>query len=150
MPYKQVKDILDHVRSVHHGLNEVCGQVCADEPDARLQLLLKYLGRHEENFNVALQRYEKDAGGKGVLETWLQFASDEIVDEAFKDVDLHPGMAAEEIVQRVLSLDTKLVELYRDLADSASTPRVQQLFADLVQMEEGQEHQYARLLHDWE
>ncbi|QDV20542.1 hypothetical protein Pan153_52170 [Gimesia panareensis] len=150
MPSKQVKDILEHIRSVHHQLNQVVCTLGAQEPDPRLQLLLRYLGRHEENFSKALKRYEKDAVGKGVLETWLQFSSDEIIDEAFQEVDLHMGMPPEEIIRNVLLLDTKLVKLYRDLAVSAPVPRVQELFVDLIQMEEGKEHQYARILQEWE
>ncbi|QDV20520.1 hypothetical protein Pan153_51950 [Gimesia panareensis] len=88
--------------------------------------------------------------GKGVLETWLQFSSDEIIDDAFQEVDLHLGMPPEEIIRNVLLLDTKLVKLYRDLANSAPVPRVQELFVDLIQMEEGKEHQYARILQEWE
>ncbi|PQO25651.1 hypothetical protein C5Y96_22790 [Blastopirellula marina] len=150
MPSKQVKDILDHIRSVHHQLNKVCRELSAGEPDARLQLLLEYIGRHEEVFNSAVRRYEKEANVKTAIETWLQFSADESINEAFHDLDLHPGMTAEEIVEQVLAFDAKLMTLYRDLADSTSSSQVRELFSDLVQMAEGKQHQYARILQEWE
>lgn len=150
MPSKQIKDILDHIRAVHHELNKVCHQLSAGEPDERLRLLLAYIGRHEESFNIAVRRYEKEASARTVLDTWLQFTADESISEAFRELDLHPGMTAEEIVEQVLSFDTKLVDLYRDLAESTSSSQVRDLFSDLLQMAEGKQHQYARILQEWE
>lgn len=150
MPSKQVKDILDHIRSVHHQLNKVCHQLSASEPDERLQLLLTYIGRHEEAFNRAIRQYEKEANVKMAVDTWLQFSADNTVDDAFRELDLHAGMTAEEIVEQVLSFDAKLMELYRDLADSTSSSQVRELFSNLVQMAEGKQHQYARILQEWE
>ncbi|WDI41735.1 hypothetical protein [Bremerella sp. P1] len=150
MPSKQVKDILDHVRSVHHQLNKVCHQLSTNEPDERLQLLLAYIGRHEEAFNSAVRRYEKESNVKTALDTWLQFTADETITEAFANLDLHAGMTAEEIVEQVLSFDAKLMDLYRDLAASTSSSQVRDLFSDLVQMAEGKQHQYARILQEWE
>ncbi|QDU75795.1 hypothetical protein Pan97_28370 [Bremerella volcania] len=150
MPSKQVKDILDHVRAVHHQLNKACKQLSASEPDTRLQLLLDYVGRHEEAFNIALRRYEKEANAKAAIDTWLQFSADETINEALREMDLHPGMTAEEIVEQVLSFDAKLMALYRDLAESTSSAQVRELFSDLIQMAEGKQHQYARILQDWQ
>ncbi|PQO43923.1 hypothetical protein [Blastopirellula marina] len=148
MPSKQVKDILDHVRAAHQQVKKVCDELRGHEPDARLQLLLEYIGRHEEAFNTALQLYEQDARGKGLLETWLQFSADEAIDEDFAALRLSEGMQADEIVQQVLDFDAKLVALYRDLATSTSSEHVQELFNDLAQLEEDKERQYARLLQD--
>lgn len=150
MPSKQVKDLLDHIRSVHHQLNKLCRELSACEPDSRLQLLLEYIGRHEEAFNSAVRRYEKEANVKSAMDTWLQFSVDESIDEAFHDLDLHAGMTAEEIVEQVLSFDAKLMTLYHDLADSTSSSQVRELFTDLLQMAEGKQHQYARILQEWE
>lgn len=148
MPSKQVKDILDHVRSAHHQLNQTCKRLGAEEADSRLQMLLEYLGRHEERFCLALKRYEENAGGKGVLETWLKFPSDEDIEDALKDLDLHAGMSAEEIIQQVLSFDARLIALYRNLENSVPSSQVRAFFADLAQLEEGHEHQYARILQE--
>ncbi|WP_144973436.1 hypothetical protein [Bremerella volcania] len=141
---------MDHVRAVHHQLNKACKQLSASEPDTRLQLLLDYVGRHEEAFNIALRRYEKEANAKAAIDTWLQFSADETINEALREMDLHPGMTAEEIVEQVLSFDAKLMALYRDLAESTSSAQVRELFSDLIQMAEGKQHQYARILQDWQ
>lgn len=148
MPWKQVKDILDHVRAAHQEVEKACDQLRGREPDDRLQLLLDYIGRHEAAFNSAVQRYEQDARGKGLLETWLQFSADEGIDEELQALNLHTGMTAEEIVQQVLDFDAQLVTRYRDLAASTSSEHLQELFKDLAQLEEDKERQYARLLQD--
>ncbi|MCC9608325.1 hypothetical protein LOC68_10850 [Blastopirellula sp. JC732] len=149
MPSKQVKEILDHVRSVHQKLKKVCHQLGSQETDPRMKLLFEYIERHEEAFNTSVRRFEKDAGGHGLLETWLQFTSDEFIDEDFKELELTSEMSAEEIVENVLAFDTKLVAIYRDLADSTSSSQLKELFNDLVQFEEDKERQYAKMMQDW-
>jgi len=149
MPSKQVKDILEHIRSFHHRLSELYEDLSEHGSDERLELLLKYLARHEENFNECLGRYEKDAA-KGVLETWLQFAADDTLDEALKHVGLHEDMDVEEVIRCAMSLDRKVVELYRDLADATAAPRVRELFENLIEMEESKDHQYARSILEFE
>jgi rubrerythrin len=147
MPSKQIRDILDYVRKFHcclHDFYEACGEETEDE---RVKALLDYMGRHEGNFNKALARYEETAA-QGVLDTWLQFAPDETLNQAFKKVELTPGMSPDEVIQVALDLDKTLLTLYEELAQSTSAPHVKELFMNLLQMEEGKDHQYARSLFD--
>jgi rubrerythrin len=149
MPSKRVKDILEHIRSFHHRIGDRYANLSEHESDERLVLLLKYLARHEENFNECLGRYEEDAA-KGILETWLQFAGDDTLDEALQRVDLTEDMDVDDIIRCAMSLDKKLVELYRGLADATAAPRVRELFENLIEMEESKDHQYARSIREFE
>ncbi len=147
MPSRQVKDILDHVRGYHHKLGRRFSELSARESDERLALLLKYLAGHEKKFEESLAAYEDDAA-KEVLNTWLKFVPDETIDGALKHFDLRDDMDADEIIAAVLAFDKSLIDLYRQLADKAPIARIQEVFMNLLQMEESKDRQYARSVLD--
>lgn len=149
MPSTQVKDILEHIRAFHHRIGEYYADLSQNKSNERVELLLKYLARHEENFNESLGKYEKDAA-QGVLETWLQFAADDTLDEALQPIDIPESMAADEIIRYAMTADKKMVELYRELAASTAAPRVRELFESLIVMEEGKDRQYAKSIQMFE
>ncbi|TWT34545.1 hypothetical protein [Blastopirellula retiformator] len=149
MSSKPVKEILDQIRSAHRQVMKSCRKLRTAEPDSRMQLLFEFIERHEEEFNIAVRHFEKDAGGNGQLETWLQFTSEEDINENLQQIELTADMSAEEIVGQVLAFADKLIATYRDLAATTSSPQLQELFQDLVQFEEDKQKQYAKMMQDW-
>ncbi len=144
MPSRQVRDVVDHVRSYHRNLAQQLDALGKLEKaaNARLELLLNYMARHENNIEKALAKYEVDAE-KNVLDTWLKFVPDESLDRALRHLDLHDGMDAEDVLGAVLSFDKSLIELYQELADETPLPEVHELFTDLLKMEDSKDRQYA-------
>ena len=147
MPAIQVRDILEGVRRIHHQLSERYEALSKIEPDERLDLLLEYMARHEENFNQCLARYEDEAAS-GILDTWLPFVPDEITSSALEQVEMHAGVSADELIGNALSVDKRLIALYEVLAGSTSVPHVQELFTNLVQLEEAKDRRYSSAICD--
>lgn len=142
MPPRQVKDIVDHIRSYHRALAKRLKESSQHEADPRLRLLLEYMSRHEQNFETALARVEQVAA-KGLLNTWLKFVPEETVETALQQLEIRDDMDADEILATVLSFDKKLTDLYRELADTAPTPTIQELFSSLLEMESSKDRQFA-------
>lgn len=149
MPSTQVKDILEHIRTFHHQVSEYYKELSSQEPDERVELLLQYLARHEENFNETLGKYEEEAA-QGVLDTWLQFAADDTIDAALQPIELDKNMDPDEIIRYAMILDRRLIQLYREIADSTGVSSVRDLFSNLILMEESKDRQYARSLSDFD
>jgi len=143
MPPRQVKDIVDHIRACHARMSKKYADFSNHESNERFALLLKYMARHEQNFEACLASYEHDAA-KGVLDTWIPFVPEETLDKALEQLELRDDMSPEEVISNALAFDRKLIDLYRQMADETSVPRIQELFTDLLQMEENKDHQYAR------
>jgi hypothetical protein len=144
MPSCQVRDVIDHVRSYHRHLAKQLESLGKLENAAhpRMQLLLNYMGRYEKHFEKALGKYEAGAE-KSVLDTWLKYVPDDSLDRALKHLDLHDGMDAGDILRVVLSFDKSLIELFQELAEETPLPDVNDLFTDLLRMEDSKDRQYA-------
>ncbi len=108
MPSKQIRDILEHVREFHRSLHDFYEECSEETEDERVKALLDYIGRHEGNFNEALARYEETAA-RGVLDTWLQFAPDETLNQALKKVEFTPGVSPDEVIQVALDPNSQMI-----------------------------------------
>lgn len=145
MPSRQVRDIVDHVRSYHRNLSQQLDFFDKQIDKAvapRLEMLINYMARHEQNFEKLLTKYESEASSR-VLNTWLKFVPDESVDRALMHLNLHTGMDADEILGVVLNFDKSLIALYRELADETPLTDVHELFTDLMKMEDSKDRQYS-------
>lgn len=142
MPSVQVRDILDSIRGFYGELSDrfrAEQQRLDGEP---LSYLLQYLSVHEQELEQSIAKFEDDADA-AVLDTWLQFGADDTLDEALKGLDLHPGMTSDDIVGEALKVDTRLIELYKELAGESSVGHVSELFEGLARMQEARERQLA-------
>lgn len=138
----QIKDILGHIRRYHHQLANQLGELKVHESDPRVRLLLEYMARHEINFEKTLNGYEKDAA-KSILATWIKYVPDDAVTEAANQLKLHDEMPADEILAAVIAFDRALTDMYRELADETSVPRVQDLFTKLIDLENRKDRKFS-------
>lgn len=144
MAAKQVRDVLRSIEKYHHALAGLYEKLGEREEDERLRWLLGYMARHEDHFQGALRRYEESAA-ESVLDTWVQFADGDVLDEALRESRIH-AMSADEVIEAALKFDAALLDMYQQIAIETSAPHVQELFRSLLQMEENKEHLYARNL----
>lgn len=138
----QIKDILEHIRRYHHQLANQLEELKAHESDQRIRLLLDYMARHEINFEKTLSGYEKDTA-KSILATWIKYVPDDAITEAANQLNLHGEMPADEILAAVMAFDRALTDMYRELADETSVPRVQELFTKLIDLENRKDRQFS-------
>lgn len=149
MAYDQVRDVLKSVRSFHKELAETCGSLGEQTDDERLQLLMDIVRQHEERFSTVLSHCEVDTA-EGVLNTWLQYAPTEEIQTALQSARLADVTSVAEIAEVVWEFEQALIALYRQLAESTSAPRVQELFGRLVEQEEQKTGQYAWSLEEFQ
>ncbi len=147
MPAKRIRDVLERAKQFHQKLRDHYHGIERLSQDERIRLLLDYMQRHERNIERALKGYTQEAA-EGVLDTWLPFVPDNVLDRVFRTIELRPEMTPAEIIGCALELDRALVELYEVCARESSATRVQELFDCLLEMERGKDYQYARSLFD--
>lgn len=143
MRYQTTKEILEHARAYHHRLSEYYLELQSDTEQERIRLLLNYLSRHERHMEQALAKYTEDASHK-ILNTWFSYAPDEHMLDACARLDLHPDMDVDDIVAAVVRYDNCLIEMFRDVEQTASIPEVREAFANLLLMEEQAKEQSVR------
>lgn len=142
MSYLQIRDILEHLKGYYRRLSNLYEEVSETTDDERIRLLLQYMGRHERNLSRAVARHER-AGAEGVLNTWVQYEFDKGIDEALQEAEMHPNPSVEEIIRFSRKIDQAFVDFYRQMAQYTDSPRIQELFESLLDLEQGKEEHYA-------
>ncbi len=142
MPSMQVKNILDNIRGYHRSLAKQLESLESHESDERIQLLLEYMARHEDNFEKTLAGYKLDTA-TGILNTWLKYVPDDAIADSLKHLKFRDEMSADEILRVVLTFDQALIDLYSELAGETAIPRVQELFGKVLALEDRKDRQFS-------
>lgn len=131
MSYKQVRDILDVLRSFHRQLRDALEQVRPTSRDRRTQFLLESIRHDEQAMNVAIAMYQRH-GGVNILQTWIQYIPDEETRRLLNTTHFTSDMSPEEMLSRKTRIDKSLADLYRQLAGQTSAARVAEFFDNLA------------------
>ena len=138
-----VRDIIDRIRALHNQLSwfyETLGDAVQKE---RVRMLLRYIGRHERNMELALAKYQQGAS-RAVLNTWFKNAPENPLRTCLSNVAIVADMETDEVIRIVLAMDRCLVDAFQRIADSAVSEDVKALFQDLITLEQEEEHKLMR------
>lgn len=141
--FEQTRDVLDHARSFHHQVAELYHALEDTAEQGRVKMLLDYLQRHEKHLEQSLADYEGEAS-KRILDTWFQYALEEDPADFLSEVEVKKNMSVEDVVRLALRLDDYLIDLYRHMVAHSDIPEVKEVFANLLELEQQDEHQIAR------
>ena len=147
MRFEQVRDILGHAREFHKRLDEFYQNIAQHESAARIKMLLEYLGRHEKFLEQGLANFEENASEQ-VLDTWFQNAQDKETLKLPKASNIKSHMSVEDVIHMGLELDDRLISLYKDAAENSEVPEVNEVFNNLLEMEQEEEHHLVRAALD--
>jgi hypothetical protein len=143
MRFEQVRDVLDHAREFHNRLSEFYQDLADHEEAARIKMLLEHIGTREKSLEQGLANFEESAS-KQVLDTWFQYAQDESTLKLPDAMEIKPHMSVEDVIRIGLELDDRLIKLYKDAAENADVPEVREVFNNLLEMEQQDEHRLVR------
>lgn len=141
----QVRDILDSIRTFYGCLSDRFKQAQQNVQGEQLPYLLEYIAIHEGQLGTGIEEFEENAED-GLLDTWLQFGSDETLKGILDQLELNSDMNEDEVLAAALKVDTQLISLYQELAGESSVPHVRELFEALAKMQEARERQLARAI----
>ena len=138
-----VRDILELAKNIHHRLSEYFQQLADTEERERIRMLLQYLQRHEvgmENYVNACENLVLEH----VLETWYPYVPETNIQNEIENAHISPTSSLSEIISAAIRLDNCLVNLYRRMADTATSEDVKHLFEELLSLEEKEEFRLVR------
>ena len=141
--YERTQDVLDHARAFHSKLSELYENLAEEAQQERVKMLLTYLSRHEEHMEESLAGYEEGAS-RSILDTWFKYIPGEAKLLQCEGITLEPDMSVDDIVAAALRMDNCLVDLYKEMAATAVSQEVKEVFANLLRMEEQQQHKLVR------
>lgn len=143
MAYQRTRDLLDQVRDFHRQLSRCYAERADIAKDERATMLLEYMSRHELHLEKCLAAYEARAADR-ILDTWFKFTPDVAKCKCFECVDLTPDMTINDIIQTAMWFDNCLIEFYNGMAERSVSQDVRELFNNLAQQEQEEEHSAVR------
>lgn len=143
MRFKTVKDVVEHARQLHKQIAGFYKQLSNRQHQERIKMLLDYLARHETNLEKMLASFEKDRSQK-IWDEWFQFTTDDTLPQTLKGAAVHADMDVDEIISLALQLDDYFINLYRDMAQNASSAAVKEIFENLLAFEQQEKNRTVR------
>jgi len=134
MPYERVGEVIDRVRRLHRQFQRRYAASSKWQQNEQLTHLLRRMARQEQAMAASLASFEAEVQTL-VKETWLQYVPLETVGRVLDDAELSQDADIETVVAHATALDAAITDAYRVLASSQVPPRVQEVFASLVEME---------------
>ncbi len=151
MSFKTVREVLQLSQDIHNNAAILYEQLREQTQHERIDMLLKFLSRHEEELVQTLAKVQKDVSER-ILDEWHQTELTSVAAVLDGCKQCHPDIELQELVSMALKVDDALISLYRHMASEASTDEARQLFNNLVVLEENEKMKTARAAlstNDW-
>ena len=130
MALKKVSELLDKASACHNQMVEVYEEIESLVEREDVKVLAKKLKRHQLFFSEQIDAYKKNGSDK-ILDAWLFYAPNDQRWNCFENLDLKPGMTAEEVMEIAVQLDDGVLALYSDIAKKAKPDDVKDVFLSL-------------------
>lgn len=151
MSFKTVRDVLQLSQEIHSSASNLYEQLREQTQRERVDMLLKFLSRHEEELANTLAKVQGEVSER-ILGEWHQTELTSIESTLDGCKECHPDISIQELVNMALKVDDSLINLYKHMASEASTDDARQLFNNLVVLEENEKMKTARAAlstYDW-
>lgn len=151
MSFKTVRDVLVLSQDIHSSASNLYEQLREQTQRERVDMLLKFLSKHEEELAQILAKVTADVSDK-ILDEWHQTELTSVAQILDGCKECHPDISVDELVNMALRVDDSLISLYKHMASESSTDEARQLFNNLVLLEENEKMKTARAAlstNDW-
>jgi rubrerythrin len=137
MRFTQVRNTLDEVRDFHGQLAEYYGQLSDKAAQQRVKMLLDHMSSHERNLQSSMAAYEEGAS-RQVMNTWVDCSLCEELIMSCEQTPIAPDLDVDSVIKVAMEVDQCLLHFYREVARSADSETVRDVFRNLVDMEEAE------------
>jgi len=144
MRFEKTRDVLAHARDFHTKVSALYQRLAAATDNKRIQLVLNYMSQHEQSLEQGLAKYEAESP-KSLLDTWFQFTHDETTLHALQeDLPQAEELTVDDVIDLAMKCDNCLIELYREMANSADSREINEMFVSLLELEKKEVLQLVR------
>jgi len=142
--FETARDIVELARQFHGQVADLYERLSGQAEKTRVKMLLDYMSRHERHLAACLGQFETGVSER-MLDTWFQFVPADMPHTVLKKVNVNPSMTVDDVVTVAMQLDDFLIQMYRQASDECDSRELNEIFANLLQMEE---HEEIRLTRD--
>lgn len=137
MRYSQVKNMLDQIRDFHGQLVEYYERLSKETEQQRVKMLLEHMSKHEQELQEGLRAYEEIAA-KNIMDSFVDCAYCDEILATCRHTPVAPETSIEGVIKVAMDVDNCLLRFFREVAESAETERVREVFKNFIDLEEGE------------
>ncbi len=131
---EQTRDVLHIAEKVHKDLSSIFEKLGKESDKIRIKILLDYLSEHEMFLEKCLVEYENSCSDK-ILNNWFKYGPEKKTITEIAEIDISPDSDIDDIVEKVLLIDDRLIEFYSEMKEQTNCSCVKEAFDNLVEME---------------
>jgi len=131
--YRTTKEILDHVTSFHQSLKDIYFKIDDLGEKEKLDLILAFTEQHKRRLQENLNLYEKETPDK-IKKIWLKYISEDDLSNECNNINLHPKMSIEDVIETALKFEDCLIRFYEKVVERCHFPEVQKIFENLLNL----------------
>lgn len=135
MPATQVLDILKRGEEYHRLLSAHYQRLAEIVQREDVRQGLAFLAAHERELGDRLHAYERDAPGN-VADTWVSPAPISDLPKLLEEAGMNPDLTVEEMARLAAAFDESIMQLFRQLAESAAPERLREALMAVLCLEE--------------
>lgn len=133
--FETVADVVDNAIAIHKGAEELYRELRSKSQNARTQLLLDYMIKHEQQMENSVHNLRR-SGSAGVLGTYIQYTLEESPKVYLASLaEVFPDPTADQVCDIGLRLDGYLVELFEGARKEIDAPKAIEFLQDLMNLE---------------
>ena len=137
MRISQVKDMFKQVSEFHGELADYYEHLSDSAEQERVKMLLDHLGSHERHLKESLKAYEGDTS-RHVMDAFVDCVACDQILITCRQTPVTPEMSVEGVIRVAMDVDTCLQHFYREVADTADSETVREVFRNLIDQEESE------------
>lgn len=139
-----VRDILGQIEAFHRGLEHLFAGLATTCANERTRMLATHLAQREERLAEALEKYQNDVRNETTLGYWFKAAPMLTEGMNLDGVTLPPDMSTDDLSNFCLAREDALRAFVKIVSEASASPRVQDLFTDLMKQEEREQRMTSR------
>ncbi len=109
----------------------------------RLKLLLDFISGREKDLAQAISEFTDETSNQ-VLNTWVQYTTDDPPIQQLLDSELLPDMTTDDLMRTTMQIAEHFISLYREMIDAADTNELREAFQSLRDREQKEKEKVAR------
>ena len=150
---KTVKQIIENILAFRSGLSEYFLALKEKAKDKRAEMLLDYLGRHEDYISKHLTKYIRDSEDKA-LNLWINIVPwlpNDIFSSCVKDMNISTSVSVDDIIDIAIHYYNCLIDCFTVLVNESEYTTAELIFSNFLKQAKSEERKFVRdslWLHD--
>ena len=132
----QIKEILEYTKKVDEAISAIYAKFSESAHNQLAGQLAEYLGRHYKRMSEVIGTMSEEKSST-LLSAYVPYGPQPADIKRLEDFTLEPDSSVDDLLDRAIELDGKLVEMFKMVLDEPVGLEVKELFEKLVKHEEG-------------